>query len=114
MSDKIKKFSAAIRLGATFHPQAFGSLCSRDEHFQVSRTCALGAGMEALGYLVTEFAFQEFIKDGIVNRFGLLQLDGCPMCSTKVGPTFNVIAHLNDKHGWTREAIADWLEQKGL
>jgi hypothetical protein len=37
----------------------------------------------------------------------------CPICARVAVPTLPryVIGHLNDFHNWSREAIADWIEQ---
>lgn len=36
--------------------------------------------------------------------------DPCP----SVGTLWNMVQHLNDLHEWTRERIADWVEESGL
>lgn len=40
---------------------------------------------------------------------GLRDMKECPDCQDK-RQIFSLIQHLNDRHTWTREAIADWLE----
>jgi hypothetical protein len=105
MSDKIKTLSAAIRLGATFRPQCYGSM------FEHGKSCALGAAAEALG--IPTHSSREFI-DGIRPRFGEPIPVTCPMggCSFHWNHE-EVAVHLNDDHMWTREQIADWLEGQG-
>lgn len=40
----------------------------------------------------------------------------CPECGMYAHDqkVFTLIIHLNDKHNWTREQIADWLDESGL
>ena len=118
MSDKIKKFSEAIRLGASFRGQTFGGLFTQDGDGTVSRTCAIGAALEALGEPLKEFINQESCWDSpwqpLAERFGLCEKFVCPTCKATEANLLRGIAHLNDTHTYTREAIADWLEKKGL
>lgn len=38
----------------------------------------------------------------------------CPSCGYRImGPLFGYIEHLNDKHQYSREWIADWLDSYG-
>ena len=119
------KLSEAIRIGAERRPQCrdvffnriHGQLCS----------CALGAAFEG-GDLID----QEMLSRGIValhmelvsafegfelysvNNSGMLPFP-CPSFSCRERPAQlpEVIVHLNDEHNWTREQIADWLEEIG-
>lgn len=89
--------SDAIRLGAMMKPQAFGSL--RDES---GATCAMGAAEDALG----RRPYAVFPKHPALRAV-------CPACAyapTQLNGCLYTIAHLNDAHHWTREAIADWVE----
>lgn len=66
----------------------------------------------------------EFMKDMQKKFPALKHKVKCPGCSSKdYDPVFgsvvegklaSVIVCLNDKHGWTREQIADWLETTDL
>ena len=38
----------------------------------------------------------------------------CPQARDIHGPTYNIITHLNDEHGWTYLMIADWMDSKGI
>jgi len=110
MSDKIEKFSQAIRLGATFRPQCFEMLFLRDQNNRATKTCALGAALEALGHdFIDSVNTHEMIK-----RFDLGSSCVCPVCGTTKVAVWDAIAHLNDTHRWSRENIADFLETKGL
>ncbi len=112
MSDKIKTLSQAIRLGSTFHPQAFKAMVITS-HGEM-KTCALGAALEAIGKL--DDANPDW---QLCRRFGKKLMDStvsCPACGL-FGSTNNVlymVTHLNDKHEWPREKISDWLQERGL
>lgn len=99
MGDKLKKLSDAIRLGATFRPQCRECYFHHDGN-QVTSSCAIGAAIEALTG-ETEVS-SGLIEEVIEERFGV---------DTDIE---HEIVTMNDKHGMTREAIADWLEAKGL
>lgn len=97
------KLSEAIRLGSMLHPQNFGSgrryrnmrgQFSTPAHGMVDATCALMAADEA----------------GYWNIFANEHCETvCPVCAY-ANALPQMIAHLNDEHRWTREAIADWVE----
>lgn len=99
-------FSEAIREGAKLRPQGTGRL------FERNRSCAIGAGIEALG-------FKDKADGMIVGAMFFSPLypyldttdAACPVCST-VHRLTNQLVHLNDAHYWTRESIADWLESE--
>ena len=105
------RLSEAIRLGAMLHPQCFGALyeyrpgpadVTANQQLPrrvwrtrgVMKSCALGAALMA-GYS------DEFEKESIKRR--------CPACRAPDCLT-HTISHLNDRHRWTREAIADWVQ----
>lgn len=104
------RLSEAIRLGSLLRGQAF---CEYMTVLEPVRSCALGAALEAMGV------------DGLtgsreVQRIWPWTVDvcryvgNCPVClELKIQhgwPVLSIITHLNDKHQWTREAIADWVE----
>jgi hypothetical protein len=94
------KLSEAIRLGAMLKPQGFG-LGSGNPRAEA--TCALGAAYEAARVtgswpsLLLVFPQLKHIEEL-----------ACPVCRDKQD---GLIAHLNDDHRWSREQIADWVEQ---
>lgn len=99
--------SEAIRLGATWGPQAFGSYI--DDKLG---TCAIGAALLATGDL----------KPGCIeikNKRNVWEL--FPSMNHQVADTvygqhcslFVKITYLNDIDGWSREQIADWIVEKG-
>lgn len=101
--------SEAIREGSKKSAQAFGT--TEDE---IGRTCALGAAIKCDGGHIYS----------IGEKWGDLHLVIAPPCGCLHLPAQHVqldgaypdasfavsIAHLNDVHRWTREAIAEWVE----
>lgn len=102
------KLSEAIRLGAMLKPQGFGA-CLWD-----GRTCAMGAAYDAIGGLGV-------IDDGkgwgkalaVWPSLRIFLGRECHLCSDEspMPSEANVIAHMNDAHGWTREQIATWVQE---
>lgn len=99
------KLSEAIRAGAKMKPQAFGTLFNlRGE------TCAIGAALDAVGGMYVS----------MYGSFPILQkpITECPLCNDAKPadsdvPCKNfgqVVAHINDVHKLSREAIAEWVE----
>jgi hypothetical protein len=98
------RLSEAIRLGAIMKPQAFGMI------FDGIGTCAIGAAKDAVGELDVSpawFGIAEVFERHPEWHYGILR---CPVsgCSHIEGV---IAAHLNDYHRWTRERIADFIEQ---
>jgi hypothetical protein len=98
------RLSTAIREGAKLKPQAFGA------NYRDGGTCAWGAAlnyegvMDAQGH-VDIFRHSSFLDDSSRNK-------DCPECGKSVVETDLItIAHLNDHHRWSRQRIADWVEQ---
>lgn len=102
------RLSDAIRLGAMLKPQSYGEVNTP------SRSCAIGAALEAVGKLDGPFMPDEW------NYILRTPLAVCPACGHRQGsePDFDrgvhgahalVIAHLNDDHQWSRELIAEWV-----
>jgi hypothetical protein len=103
-------FSEAIREGAKFRPQGFGSLLSG------GASCAVGAALEAmLGSVPPLNDLHPFFEDVgypyMVNTVVSCPLGHCFMSNAKSDLACTVL-HLNDHHKWTREAIADWLSEE--
>lgn len=98
------KLSEAIRDGAKLGPQGFGV-----GYFHPG-TCALGAARELVTGIkhknnagACHWAAESFPWTGktIVK---------CPACDTQSDICGIVALCLNDKHKWSREAIAEWVE----
>lgn len=98
------KLSAAMRIGARMRPQGYFRL------FNAGRTCALGAACDGVGvrpdYEELENAFPQVYSIRVSNVPGA----DVPLEEVLL---WEAIGFMNDT-GSTREAIADWLESKGL
>src|SRR5262252_4780180 len=108
-----------MREGAKIRPQCVGYF------YHVvngeTRSCAIGAAFEHAGFYNPELLEmpchlddKAYLFDGISKHWGdrSLKLD-CPSgCGDRFGAP-GMATHLNDVHWWTRERIADWLEEKG-
>lgn len=103
------KLSEAIRDGAKMCPQAFGTT----EDGSGGR-CALGAAMLSMGCLIhkLESHFPD-LRTTVKNPCECVQA-GARLVGLEDIYNDNslavVIAHLNDQHKWSREAIAEWVE----
>ena len=98
------KLSDAIRLGSSLRRQ------TRNRYFDEGGSCALGAAAEASGVPYNEeLGLTELrIKEHLREAFPILatfELRPCPVC----GYRYHLISHLNDKHEWTREQIANYV-----
>ena len=104
-----KELANAIRDGAKRRPeQAFG------DYFVGRRaSCALGAAYEGIYRLAAEMEGRRPTKD-LVSFFDCLEgrVQACPVEGCKKRLLLSaMIVHLNDRHEWSREQIAAWLEQ---
>lgn len=94
------KLSDAIRKGCEMRPkQAFHSLYGTGDE-----SCVIGAARDGLGM---------GSDDSICKHFERImkQSNRCPSCAGW-SPMYSLITdHLNDRHRWSREAIADWIEK---
>lgn len=97
------KLSEAIRLGSMLRPQAVRALIAP------WGSCAWGAAFEAIGAKNGH----EAVRMAIEKRFPWENLASrlvtCPVLGTP-RKLCDVIVELNNRHGWTREQIADWVE----
>ena len=82
--------SEAIRLGAMLKPQGFGN---GSGYAGAPTTCALAAACDATG--ISEF-------DAMASKYPGHVLNGC---------VYRNDGMLGDGRKWTREEIADWVEQ---
>lgn len=125
MGDKVRLLSDAIRLGATIHPQIFSSLFGYEMMghnietcgLRITGTCALGATVVAMNKApetMREMVLNDYY-DEIQERWPQMvtMYTKCPACSQRQS-CISLITHLNDKHKWSREKIADWLEGIGF
>lgn len=102
------KLSEAIRLGAMLKPQ--GVLFA----LRNGKTCALGAAMDAIGALPQRRWFKWLpvadLEPAKARWPELNRIIRHP-CSGRKWRLRRVIWDLNDIRGWSREQIADWVEQ---
>lgn len=97
--------SEAMRLGCLLSPrQEFGNYFG--EGRDTSSSCALGAMRLGYGddHLATMVA-----EERIIDMVGSSPCHLCGEPDMEAWPP-----HLNDEHRWTREAIADYLAERGL
>jgi hypothetical protein len=100
------KLSEAIRLGAMNGPQVFGRLGD----LAGGGTCAQGAAVLAIG-LMPDALRGINIQARFIEAFPASVIPAqCPKCKEN-NVAGNLMAHLNNDHLWTREQIADWVEQ---
>lgn len=102
------KLSEAIRLGAMLRPQGF------DDYWDGDGSCAIGAACEANG--ITAASRHTGTIADFEKPYDSIFKQVCPACGVKPDSShesaagfINTVVHLNDKHRWTREAIADWV-----
>ena len=116
------KLSEAIRRGARLRPQARGDffMFVWDDHSDVCElgSCALGAAFEAAypGEDVEEIERAWGLADlseELFEAFPVLREEQPALPGAKPLSLFQKVSRLNDKDGWTREHIADWLERQG-
>ena len=102
------RLSDAIRRGAKMRPQNIGSFFSEKGS---GSTCALGAAAEGCGVLGACLNSSSLYP--LNNRWPMMY-DSHHESPCGCIPTgwmlHNQIAHLNDIHKWSREAIAEWVE----
>lgn len=106
-----RELASAIRAGAVRRPeQAFG------DYFVGRRaSCALGAAYEGMYRLADDMSGRRPTND-LVTFFDCLEgpIHGCPVDGCRKRLMLSaMIVHLNDHHEWSRERIADWLEENG-
>lgn len=102
------KLSEAIREGAKKRPQSIGAMFEKSA--DGIKSCALGAAYEAVTGR-TDDCLQASIF--IVRHFNSLSSHPETLpCGCYVGyiDLEDAIVHLNDKHSYSREQIADWVE----
>lgn len=102
------KLSDAIREGAALSVQAFGAM------FRGGATCALGAACEWVQYVTGAEVMKINSAHTFFQEFPIADTEPGEMPCGCVWASYrrmdSVIAHLNDFHKWSREAIAEWVE----
>lgn len=100
------RFSDAVRAGAKLKPQNIGGGYTLSNGREAS--CALRAALDAVGiHTLTPTGRSARVWTELNNLDAI-----CPECPDGDPSARNVIIafHLNDRHNWTRERIADWYE----
>ena len=97
------KLSEAIRIGSKLHPQFFGQL--RGWVGDRMGTCVLAAAVDGLS--------KAHNGDMLLHQAWPIMLlrVSCPACERPIDTIQHRMIHLNDDHRWSRETIADWVEQ---
>jgi hypothetical protein len=72
-------------------------------------TCALGAALYAVGYRIPVGVTHFIASFGL----DLEEISVVHPVTKDSEPLYGVVTDLNDHHGWTREQIADWLQELG-
>lgn len=98
------KLSEAIRLGALLNKQKRYLAGDRSKG-----TCALEAATEALGFNYQVDNYFAVCQQEFRLEF-MLRYVRCPECHEPSQLEYVITFCLNDRHGWTREHIADWVE----
>lgn len=118
------KLSEAIRAGAAMRPQGFHDYIRwipDDAGNTVVCTCALGAAYEASTGQLPPSVDELDAADGptsnppsVLKQFAdVLRVQVQHPLRPVQGDVAHTIVSLNDTYKWTRERIADWLEQQG-
>ncbi len=109
------KLSDAIRAGSKLAPQTTRGNYAVFNYGEVDGTCALGAaihsefGIKVLG----EIARTRTLTNEVTTRWAKREKYKCPHrnCGIHFKHLVAIIYHLNDTHMWTRESIAEWIDE---
>jgi hypothetical protein len=103
------KLSTAIREGAKLRPQAFGVFFDfkSPDYIEPCASCAMGAAFEA----TTNYICSDLRLSHLEAFYPELKIE--KVWDKSIGNLWGHITLLNDERRWTREQIADWLEQEG-
>lgn len=101
-----KKLAQAMRVGAQMHPQISETKVKWKDGVVVG-TCALGAAY--VGHHGHTLTLSVIYDHEIVKEIGGANPRVQHPLTRRQSSLASVITDLNDE-GWTREAIADWLE----
>lgn len=108
MSDKIKTLGEAIRYGARLKPQYFNAYCD----YNKTKTCALGAALDSIEMLGKGISSESTLSQ-LCKRFNIDQDKSYPHPANNISnwSLFEIIISLNDQYRWSRERIADWVDE---
>lgn len=100
--------SQAIRLGAMMRPQCVGGWMDGDGACALS-AAAMAVGIEPVMFLIDQRLIVDYCA--IRRRWPVLDLRVPGPVDGFEAPVYELIYDLNDYFGWSRERIADWVEQ---
>ena len=110
------RFSELIR--SSTRPQAFGTWVIPDPKLWTVAACALAGAFEKANLIKISWSKPRRTGFRIAMwrarwRWPILrQRQQCPVCRvSRFSSVMYLCIHLNDQHHWTREQIADWVEQ---
>lgn len=107
MSDKNIPLSELIRIGSRLTGQCRNKLYDQ----RANTTCAIGAAYLAKHGEVPEPLINSY---NALKSCGVDPLQMTKLYGTAIGPLVDEICLINDRLGWTREQIADRLQELGL
>jgi hypothetical protein len=115
------KLSEAIREGAKIRPQCYGAFFGNGTAENPIASCALGSALEGAKLVEVQNLWPTNMGFALLaQQWPEIQNAKAP-CPAKCNSWIchdgdsieGMIQHLNDNCRWTREQIADWLEERG-
>lgn len=101
------RFTDAIREGAKLKPQTL-------RYPEKGKSCVLQAAAEGAQILPPTDSVSLVDYQELAHRWPFLSIEEvfpCPVCGVwQQKSLMEICYHLNDKHQWTREAIADYID----
>lgn len=115
------KLSEAIRIGSKDTQQGIAVLYSQEDN----TFCALGAACHAVAPMTDpifdiEGHSTSYFDEFFVSHFGvdineqIVSPNSREHYNANMSTVFWTVSRLNDQCEWTREEIADWLEEVGM
>lgn len=107
------RLSEAIRLGAMAVPEVHGPAYRRGSDGRVCGVCAIGAAMFAAGLIPESrrtWLPVSHMDPEVSAAFPLLLADVTNPVTESPSYVRAIVIGLFERHNWTRERIADWVE----
>jgi hypothetical protein len=108
------KLSEAIRAGASVtQPLIERYFIERAQTHEITHACALIAAYVGVEGVIRKFTS---IEDWLTQAWPELNRDYQHPIKKDMPAQdlFGIVLNLSDTQGWTREQVADWLEEQGL
>lgn len=100
------KLSEAIRMNGMMVPQGFGG----HSMGSVMEPCALGGALQSIGKQHANKMDDNYCEVRQTWPWASRLYVDCPSeCGRGTNAVMSCIYHLNDRHRWTRQQIADWV-----